>query len=152
MILITFLVFVILSIIKVLSIPNAYLVMPFTLTNKELFLVSNLNFSIFDIVHASALFLLVKASNRSNLFDSIVNNKYWTKFSLSVSRSSYGMYFAQDLIIFTILDIVFIQFHLTSSQAAILGITSVFAVFILSWLMVLVISKIPYLKKWSGYA
>ncbi|MCQ2972533.1 MAG: hypothetical protein MJ209_04530 [archaeon] len=62
------------------------------------------------------------------------------------------MYFAQDLIIFTILDIVFIQFHLTSSQAAILGITSVFAVFILSWLMVLVISKIPYLKKWSGYA
>lgn len=150
MILITLIIFIVTTLLKVYGFLRMFGITNFTLLNMEIGLNSNLNMGIMDIVHAVSVFLLVKALNESDIFS--LKNKYLTKFSLSVSRASYGMYFAQDIIIFIFLGDFITSLSLTNLQAGILVIASCLGVFILSWLIVVLLSKIPHLKKFSGYA
>lgn len=95
-----------------------------------------------NVFLAVGMFLLVKYVDKLNLFDKI-QNKLIGNAIVSLSICSYGVYFAHFIVYkyFKYLDIVHSNKFIPVMLMIVLGI---------SWLIVFIISKIPYVNKVCG--
>ncbi len=126
------------------------------MVNDTIHLNSFLDISIAGIIESASLFILFKAIDTSTggiglKLKGFFESKYIKKFNLSISKSSYGMYLAHMylvMIVFQYFDLL----PLTGTQMALLIAVLSVAVIIMSWISVLIVSRIPKLEKLSGYS
>lgn len=116
---------------------------------------SSLDLAFVQLLQAGSLFVLIKYVHESTngiylkirqFFESKVINKIIT----SISKASYGMYL-MDNTFKLLLGILLTDVVLSKPTAIVIWVLTIMLVCIISWLLVIVISKIPYLGKWSGY-
>lgn len=93
------------------------------------------------IFMAIGLYIFIKYLNELNIFDSIKNN-FIGKAIISLSICSYGMYFSHVLVV------KFLSYH--NPKSTILFPAVFILIIFLSWLLPYILSKIPYLKIFSG--
>lgn len=113
--------------------------------NPNLYLNSYLDFSIFRLGLGASVFLFVRC-----LF---LNTATTTeKLTLSISKASYGMYLSHITLF------LFIRNHLSIFTAGASGfgivirlVLMTIGVFLITWIVTVILSKIPYLKEFSGY-
>ena len=110
----------------------------------NIFFETYLDLGILEIIHVSSLFLLLKYLPLDKISKSI------TKFCTSVSRSTWGIYCSHSIFLILIPGYLG-NIHLTGTKTIILIIVLSMAVFIMSYIITLILSKIPYLNKISGY-
>lgn len=115
-----------------------------------------LDVGVFQIIQASSIFLIIKNIYESkegiyNKIRNILEKKSVNNFILSVSKASYGMYLVnRTFMLFCDYHIKILELSLKKEILFFIIIT--FSVFILSWALVVILSKIPVIKKFSGYA
>ena len=111
-----------------------------------------LDLSIIQILQACSVFIFIKTvySMKKTPIYKILDQKYCKKYILSVSRASYGMYLIQAPLLHIIKQ-KFKLLEMSGTQSLILILIITITVFIISWIIVLILSKIPILKKFSGY-
>ncbi len=114
------------------------------LSKEEIYSETYLDLGILEIIHVSSLFLLLKYLPLDKISKSI------TKFCTSVSRSTWGIYCSHSIFLILIPGYLG-NIHLTGTKTIILIIVLSIAVFIMSYIITLILSKIPYLNKISGY-
>ena len=104
-----------------------------------------------QIIQASALFLIIRyIYSNDNIIHSFLTGRKVNAFILSVSQASYGMYLFHHTLIEP-LRCVLDNYKFTGSQTLILIAALTIIIFIVCWIVVLAISKIPFVKKYSGY-
>ena len=117
---------------------------------------SHLCISFLQIIQTSSVFLTFRYlyEAKEGIFSYIrkfLEINIINKFILSVSRASYGMYLFQMIILRGFIGHYAKGLHLTGTQVCIFIITFTIGLFIVSWLGVLILGQIPYIKKLSGY-
>lgn len=119
---------------------------------------SRLDLSFIQIIQSASVFLLIKQlyeSDVTSIFLKIRNllqKPICKKFILSVSKASYGMFLVHRRFMIEKLAPFAGSLHLTGTQVCIsIAITAVI-VFLISWIVIVIMSKIPVLKIFSGYA
>lgn len=112
-----------------------------------------LDLSLFEIIQVSSVFLIIKNiyENKTGIVYKLLNQKTIKKYILSISRSSYGMYLVQHPIIIQIIPPFFKKLNLTGSQTLMSVLLLILSVFVISWIMTIILSRIPFLNKFSGY-
>lgn len=102
------------------------------------------------------MFLIIKGlySNDNgflkNIKDSFLENSIIKKFILSVSKASYGMYLSHVFFI-TLANYYLANIPLTGTQNALLIVVLSIIIFLSSWILIVITSKIPLIKKVCGY-
>ena len=119
-------------------------------------LMSRLNLSFPQIIQASSMFIIIKYlyEIKTGIFSKIKNIleiKTVNSFILSVSRASYGMYLLHTFLYRGFLEEYVKTLNFTGTQTCIFIILSTIGLFLISWLVVLILGQIPYIKKLSGY-
>lgn len=110
--------------------------------NASLGQLSFIDVSILQILQASSVFLLIRyISDYLSVFK---------KFCISISRASYGMYLSHIPVYLFLFH--YLQIPKTGTGAFLTIILGSLIIFFISWILVLILSKIPYIKKLSGYA
>ncbi|PWB88331.1 acyltransferase [Methanobrevibacter thaueri] len=123
--------------------------------NTSPILSSWLDVSIFQIMQASSFFLMCKYIYETDAipFKSIkkvLQTNVISKFVLSVSRSSYGMYLIN--LIPTFMFYYYIQpLDFTGTQVCLLIIALSLSTFFITWIIVVILGRIPFIKNLSGY-
>lgn len=148
-ILISLIVFIGVSAFKILHYETFYLY-------DNLMLTSKLSLSFPQIIQAASVFLMVKYTYeaQSGVFGSIrgfLEKDIVNKFIVSISRASYGIYLVHLLILRGGVDTVLKHMHLTGTMTAVYILLVSTVLLIVSWLIVVVLGKIPYVKLVSGY-
>lgn len=110
-----------------------------------------LDLSFLQIIQASAVFLFIRGLYSSGISKMFLENNLVEKLILSVSRSSYGMYLVQHPLIYQVIYPYTKTLHLTGSQSLLLTILIIISVSLSSWIVVLMLSKVPIMEKASGY-
>ena len=119
---------------------------------------SRLDLSFVQIVQASSVFLIIKQlyeKDVTSIFRKIrdfLQKSICKKFILSVSRASYGMYLIHRVIFIDRLCPFATTLHLTGTEVCICVAICAVLAFLISWIVVVIMSKIPILKYCSGYA
>ena len=104
-----------------------------------------------QIIQASALFLIVRyIYSNDNIIHSFLTGSKTNTFILSASQASYGMYLFHHTLIEP-LRCILNNYKFTGSQTLILIAALTIIIFIVCWIVVLLLSKIPFVKKYSGY-
>lgn len=139
----------------VLNIIPHDLVINFNVNQTEL-VNSWLDGGILELIQASSIFILVKYLYKSETsiysrFKNVLETKVIKSFIISVSKASYGMYLVNRTLMSLCKNQVS-SMHLTGTQMAICFIVLVGAIFFSSWIIVLIFSRIPVIKRFSGYA
>lgn len=138
------LIFIAVTIVKILSVANY--IPPNLIVNYEAIqtkvLASWLDVSVFKIIQAGSLFLFFKHLT--------IGSEIVRKFTLSVSRASYGMYML-DLIFRVNLVSLIVGIPSSGTGICLCIIALTLVVFFGSWICVLVLSRIPGIKKVCGY-
>lgn len=116
---------------------------------------TQVDLAIFELLRVSSIFLMFRFiyESRSGIVSRIKNileNDVLTGVYTSISRASYGMYLFH-ITLFAILSIVLSKCHLSGSQVCLYIIILILALNIASWLVVLAVDRIPFIKKFSGY-
>ena len=112
---------------------------------------SYIDMGFLQIVQASSLFLIIRyIYSTDNIFHSFLLKKSVNKFILSASMASYGMYLFHHTLIEP-LRCILNNYAFTGPQTMILIVILTVLVFILCWIVVLAISRIPVISKYSGY-
>lgn len=122
--------------------------------NTSPILSSWLDVGIFEIIQASSIFLLCKYLYRSSsgiyhYINKFLQSKIISKFVLSVSRASYGMYLINLIPTFMFYYLQPMEF--TGTEVVILIVSLSVITFFSSWIIVVLLGKIPYIKELSGY-
>lgn len=117
---------------------------------------SRLNFTLPQIIQVASVFLLVKnlhlsTKGISNGFRKILESNYISKFIESVSRASYGIYMLHMLFILAFVHDALHVYHMTGVATFFAVIIASFALLVVTWLIILLLSKIPIVKYFSGY-
>ena len=99
--------------------------------------------NVLNVFLACGMFLFIKYLCRFNLFDSI-KDRLIGKMIISISICSYGMYYAHFLI-----NKFFLQ-HFSKVNSNKYALIILILLIALSWAMTYILSKIPFLKKFSG--
>lgn len=112
-----------------------------------------LDLGLFQIIQVSSVFLFFKTiySGKDNIAYKILNQRLIKKFILSVSRSSYGMFFIQHLLILYYIRLQLMTLSLTGTKSMIITLILIPVVFLVSWILTAIMGKIPILKEFSGY-
>lgn len=126
------------------------------LKDSSLKLFSNLNSSIFSIVEVVGLFLLIKTIFTNNVSGFLLKIKNLflidivKRFFISVSKASYGMYLAHLFLI----AYVFSRglFSYSGLRTFLVVIVTTIVIFLITWILVLLVSRISLLNKFSGYS
>ena len=113
--------------------------------NPNLYINSYLDFSIFRLGLGASVFLFVRCL--------LLNTPKTTgKLTLSISKASYGIYLSHITLF------LFIRNHLSIFTTGAEGFGIVIrmlvmtvGVFLITWIIIVILSKIPYLKEISGY-
>lgn len=115
---------------------------------------SRMDFGIVQIAQSCSVFVMVKEiySNRNpGLIRRILQSNIIKRFILSVSMASYGMYLIHFLII-KYIKIYTSSWKLTGTEVCISIAAITVVLFIISWILIWIMSKIPVLNRFSGYA
>lgn len=119
---------------------------------------SRLDLSFIQILQASSVFLIFKQlyeKDVTSIFLRIRNflqKNYCKKFILSVSKASYGMFLVHRRFFIDYLPPFISKLHLTGTEVCITIAVISIAAFLLSWIVIVIMSRIPVLKIFSGYA
>lgn len=118
---------------------------------ENVFFETYLDVGIIEIVHVSSIFLLFRYLSQGNgAIKRFVFNSYFVKFLTSTSKSTWGMYLSHAT--FLILLPLFIShLALTGTEGFLATIVISVFVFLATWIITLILHKIPYLNKVSGY-
>lgn len=149
MVLISLIVFIISSLYKIFYFDTFWF-------DRNFMLISYLNLSFTQILQAASVFLIIRYlyESSSGIFGAIrkvLENNAVNKFMLSTSRATYGIYFVHVIILRLWVQPNFYALRLPGEQTAILIVIISVCLFIISWLIVLILGKIPYIKTVSGY-
>ncbi len=122
--------------------------------NTSPILSSWLDVGLFEIIQASSLFLIGKyiyEASKGFYFHikNLLQKNIISKFILSVSRASYGMYLIN--LIPTVMFYYLQPFKFTGTQIVLIIISLSIITFFTSWILIVLLSKIPFIKKFSGY-
>ena len=123
--------------------------------NTSPMLSSWLDVSFLQIIQASSIFVAAKSLYQSSngIYSHIkkfLQSKVISNFVLSVSRASYGMYLMN--LMPTLLFYYYLQpMDFTGTQVCLVIMVISLVTFIGSWLIIVLLSKIPYIKDLSGY-
>ena len=114
---------------------------------------THLDLGLFQIIQVSSVFLFFKTiySEKDNIAYKILNQELIKKFILSVSKSSYGMFFIQHLLILYYIRLQLMTLSLTGTESMIITLILIPVVFLVSWILTAIMGKIPILKEFSGY-
>jgi len=133
------LLFIITSTIKVINADSPEVILIFS--NLPVGFASLMDISIFRIVQAGSLFLIIKyLPFKLSKIKKIIT---------SISRSSYGIYLVHisiNLLVFN-----FVPVTGSGTKVFLTLLIGTFVVFLISWIIVLITSRIPYISKLSGY-
>ena len=150
-ILISFALFVISTILK-MKFGNFFDIYP------KMNLSSTLDLGILQIIQVSSVFLIVKnvySEHVTGIFSSVkgfLETNIVNGFILSVSKASYGMYLAHMLFLKYYVRPFFKTLTLSSTNMVIACFAVFVALFLGSWIITVILGKIPYINKISGYA
>lgn len=108
-----------------------------------------------QIVQSTAIFLLFKYLYRStdgifSKFRYALEKNTINNLNISVSKASYGMYLLHHSLLDP-LRIILKGFTFSGSQICLLIIILIFSLSFVCWIMVILLSKIPIIGKYSGY-
>ncbi|WP_410320185.1 acyltransferase [Methanobrevibacter sp.] len=122
---------------------------------RSMILSSYIDMGFLQILQASAVFVMFRyvyeaKDGITSKVKGFLNGKIVNRFILSVSMASYGMYLFHHTIIEP-MRVYFKHIALSGSQIAILIVVFTIAIFIISWIVVLIISRIPVIGRFSGY-
>lgn len=117
---------------------------------------SYVDVGVFQIIQVSSLFLLIKNLYSSDSgfyfkFKKFLEIDTINKFIISVSKASYGMYLINRTLMLYC-DFYVKPLTLTGKQILASFIILTFSIFFISWIVVVILSKIPFLSKFSGYS
>lgn len=124
--------------------------------NNRDILISNLNMSFPHIVQSSSVLIFIKNlySSVGGLFGKIreiLESHYINNIILSFSRSSYGIYLVHMILYIGYIKPYFENIHMTGTNTLIsIAILSV-VLLTVSWLIIVILSRIPIINKFSGY-
>ena len=119
---------------------------------------STLDFGILQIIQVSSVFLMVKniySEQATGIFSAIkgfLEGKIVNGFILSVSRASYGMYLVHMLFLKLYIRPFFKTLELSGPKMFIACSATFVSLFLVSWIITVILGKIPYINKISGYA
>ena len=119
---------------------------------------TRLDLGFIQIVQSSSVFLLIKQLYESGvtsiflIIRNFLQRPTCKKFILSVSKASYGMFLVHRRFFIDQLGPFVENLHLTGTQVCISIAGVAVSAFLLSWIAILIMSRIPVLKIFSGYA
>ena len=141
-ILLSIIVFLVITIMKVRSDIFPMELTHIIIDNPSIGQLSFIDVGIIQILQAGSVFLLIRyISDYLSVFK---------KFCTSVSRASYGMYLSHIPVYLFLFH--YIQIPKTGSGAFLTVILGSLSIYFISWIIVLILSKIPFIKRLSGYA
>ena len=116
-----------------------------------------IDLGIIQIIQCSSVFLFVRFiyEDGTGVFSSIKNileKEKINKFIVSVSRASYGIYMVHMVIMLKWIRPFFKAVKLSGKEMLLLYIITFISLFLFSWIVTLILSRIPYIDKFSGYA
>ena len=109
-----------------------------------------------ELIQATSIFLLFKniykcKTSIYSIFRNLLETKYIKKFIISVSKASYGMYLINAT--FTSLCKNYVgHISLTGTEIVLCFAVLTVFVFFASWIIVAILGKIPFIKRFSEYA
>lgn len=117
---------------------------------------SSLDFGILEVIQAGSLFLLVRfiygdVNGILLKIKNILKQKTVNGMILSISKASYGMYLVHMLFLKQYFRPMAKSLELNNSQMLLYSLGIFLFLFVSSWLITVILSKIPYLNKFSGY-
>ncbi|WP_407414318.1 acyltransferase [Methanobrevibacter sp.] len=131
-----------------------YLPLPLTENyeaTRSMIVASYIDMGFLQIVQASALFLIIRyIYSTDNILSSFLTGNKVNAFILSISQASYGMYLFHHTLIEP-LRCILRNYKFTGLETLILVCVLTVIVFIACWMVVLAISKIPFISRYSGY-
>ena len=109
-----------------------------------------------ELIQASSIFVLFRYLYESKTsiyskFRNLLETKYIKKFIISVSKASYGMYLV-NVTFMSLCKTRVSHMSLTGTQMTIWFLMLTISIFLGSWLVVVAFGKIPFIKRFSGYA
>ena len=153
---IALLIFIVTSVLKM----GGQLNLPFDLfhdyqATKSKIIKSSLDLAFVQLLQAGSLFVMIKYIHQStsgiySKIRQVFENSIVNRFITSVSKASYGMYLMNNTFRL-VFELLLAGVVLSKPSAILLWIATIVFILIVSWLIVIVISKVPYLGKWSGY-
>ena len=150
-----FLIVTLLKILGVLGIVPHSLAVNFKPTNTDITL-SWLDVGVLELMQTASVFVLFKYlyKSTSSIYGGVKNilqKDILNKFIVSVSRASYGMYLInRTLMLFCDYNIV--NLSLSGKQMVMCFLILTISIFFVSWILIVILSKIPFVNKFSGYA
>ena len=122
---------------------------------RSMILSSYIDMGLAQIIQAASLFVFFRYvyESKSGFYlalNNFLNGSFTSKFILSVSMASYGMYLFHHTLIEPLREVVK-NYAFTGPQTLLLIIVLTVSIFIISWIVVMLISKIPYIGKYSGF-
>ena len=123
--------------------------------NTSPMLSSWLDVSFLQIIQAASIFVGIKylylsSSGIYSYIKKFLQSNIISKFVLSVSRASYGMYL-MNLMTTLLLYYDLQPLTLTGTQVCLTIVLASLAIFFISWIIIVILGKIPYIKVLSGY-
>lgn len=146
-------IFLAVTVIKMISVdgmlPFDY-VTGYAMTSSD-YVATLVDIGVLELLRTSAIFMFFRClfDSRNKLRD-FVEGRAVTAVYTSYSRASYGIYLFQ-ITLFAPLKIIFSGMSLTGSEVFLVIVVLIFAFNIVCWLIVLLISRIPFIGKLSGY-
>lgn len=151
------LLFIAVSVIKILSV-DGYL--PFEyVTGYEItvspMVATRVDLGIFELIRVSSLFLMFKcifdcSSGIYGKVRKIFENTGLVNLYTSVSRASYGMYLVNRTVLVPV-ELFVSSLALTGSQTCLLILVLIVMANLVSHIIVLIINRIPFVSRFSGY-
>lgn len=118
---------------------------------RSMIVSSFIDMGFLQIIQASSLFLIIRyIYSCDNAIHSLLTGSKVNTFILSVSQASYGMYLFHHTLIEP-LRCILNKFSFTGTETLLLIVILTLIIFIVCWLAVLALSKIPIISKYSGY-
>ena len=148
-ILISLIAFILISILKVNF--NIRLQM-----NTNIVVLSFLNLDLMQIIQTVSVFMFFKSlyESSSGIFariNAILERDRINGVFLSISRSSYGIYLLHMILFKGYFTPFFENYHMTGFQTFISIWIVATALLVISWIVILLLGKIPYVNRISGY-
>ena len=149
-VLVSFITFVLISLFKILVIKDFL----YFSNNDPVY--SRVNYTLPQIIQTASVFLFCRyiyeaKSSIANFIQKILHQKYVHKFIESVSRASYGIYLLHMIIILGFLHSLE-KIHMTGTKTFFAVIVVSTLLLVSTWICILILSKIPVVKKFSGYS
>ena len=135
-------------------VPNE-LIVNFKANNTQI-VSSWLDVGFVELVQTSSVFVMFRYlyKSKTSIYSKIKNvleKNTIKKFIISVSKASYGMYLINKTMMSICKDKI-ASLSLTGTEICICFTVLTISIFLISWLIIVILSRIPFIKAFSGYA